>query len=83
MRENKRKILVSQYEAFMAQSKEGIIEVFERFHKLVNDLQLSGKFYTKKELNMMFLLTVPTHLKGRVSSLRERDMNKISYNIFL
>ena len=30
---------------------------------------------------MKFLLTVPTHLEGRVSSLRERDMNKISYDV--
>lgn len=79
--DNKKQILVSQYEAFMAQPKEGITEVFERFHKLINDLQLSGKVYTKKELNMKFLLTVPTHLEGRVSSLKERDMNKISYDV--
>ena len=52
VRENKRQILVSQYEAFMAQPKEGITEVFVRFHKLVNDLPLSGKVYTKKEMNL-------------------------------
>ena len=34
VKENKKHILVSQYEAFMAQPKEDITEVFERFHKL-------------------------------------------------
>ncbi|XP_074355805.1 uncharacterized protein LOC141695460 [Apium graveolens] len=38
VRSNQRKILVSQYEGFMAKPKEDINEVFERLNKLINDL---------------------------------------------
>ena len=65
----------------MAQPKEGITEVFERFHMFVNELQLNGKTYSTKELNMKFLLTVPNHLEPRVNALRERDLSKISYDV--
>ena len=40
VRSNQRRILVSQYEGFMAKPKEGTTEVFERFNKIINDLQL-------------------------------------------
>lgn len=81
VRENKKQILLSQYEAFMAQPKEGITEVFERFYRLVNELLFNGKTYSTKELNMKFLLTVANHLEPKVKSLRERDLNKITYNV--
>ncbi|XP_074346312.1 uncharacterized protein LOC141685085 [Apium graveolens] len=45
VRSNQRRILVSQYDGFMEKLKEGITEVFERFNKLVNDLQLHDKYY--------------------------------------
>ena len=81
VRENKKHILISQYEAFMAQSKEGITEVFERFNRLINKLKIYGKHYETKELNMKFLLTLPTHLEPRISSLLERDLTNISYDV--
>lgn len=50
VRNNKKQILVSQYEAFMANPKEGITEEIERFNKLTNELQLHEKIYINKEL---------------------------------
>ena len=79
VRDNKRHILVSQYETFMVKPNEGISEVFERFNRLINDLKLHEKYYDTKELNMKFLLTLLEHLEGRISSLRERDMCKKRY----
>ena len=38
VKDNQKQILVSQYESFMAKPNESIIEVFERFNKLINDL---------------------------------------------
>lgn len=55
VRENKKQILVCQYETFMAKPKEGIIKVFERFNKLISELQLQGKIYNNKKLNIRFL----------------------------
>ena len=43
VRSNQRRILISQYEGFMAKPKESITYVFER--KLINDLQFHDKYY--------------------------------------
>ncbi|XP_074348999.1 uncharacterized protein LOC141688727 [Apium graveolens] len=58
VRSNQRRILISQYESFMAKHKEGITEIFERFNKLINDLQLHDKLYEVEEVNLRFLLTL-------------------------
>lgn len=65
----------------MTQPKGRITEVFERFNKLINELQLSRKMYSTKKLNMKFFLTAPNHLEPRVNSLRERDLNKVSCDV--
>ncbi|KAL8118766.1 hypothetical protein AgCh_016318 [Apium graveolens] len=49
VRSNQRRILISQYEGFMAKPKESITDVFERFNKLINDLQLHDKYYEAEE----------------------------------
>ena len=79
VKDNQRQILVSQYEGFMANPNENITEVFERFNKLINDLQLHNKYYKTKEVNLKFLLTLPDHLESKISAIREgRDSNKIT-----
>ena len=50
-------------------------------------MNLQGKFYRQKEINRLFLLTIPTHLKHRITAIREsRDMNEVSlerlYGVF-
>lgn len=79
VRENKLEILTSQYEHFKSNPSEGITEVFERYNKLINDLNLNGKHYTIKEINKKFLLTLPPHLEHRITAIREaRDLSEIS-----
>ena len=79
VRENRLEILTSEYEHFKFTAGEGISEVFERYNKLINKLNLQGKFYTQKEINIKFLLTLPTHLEHRITAIREsRDMNEVS-----
>ena len=79
VRENRLEILTSEYEHFKSISGEGISEVFERYNKLINKLNLQGKFYTQKEINRKFLLTLSTHLEHRITAIREsRDMNEVS-----
>ena len=79
VRENRLEILTSEYEHFKSTTGEGISEVFERYNKLINKLNLQGKFYTQKEINRKFLLTLPTHLEHRITAIREsRDMNEVS-----
>ena len=56
VRENKMEILVSEYEHFKSKPGEGITEVFERYNRLINDLNIHGKYYTLKEINKKFCL---------------------------
>ena len=38
--------------------------------------------YTQKEINRKFLLTLPTHLEHRITTIREsRDLNEVSLEI--
>ena len=46
VRENRLEILTSEYEHYKSTSGEGILEVFERYNKLINKRNLQGKFYT-------------------------------------
>ncbi|KAK1377988.1 CCHC-type domain-containing protein [Heracleum sosnowskyi] len=80
VKDNQRKILISQYEAFMAKPGEDLTSIFERFSKLLTELQIHGKYYDRKELNMKFLLTLPEHLEHRITAIREgRNMNNVTY----
>ena len=79
VRENRLEILTSEYEHFKSTSGEGISEVFKRYNKLINKLNLQGKFYTQKEINKKFLFTILTHLEHRMTAIKEsRDMNEVS-----
>ncbi|KAL8103331.1 hypothetical protein AgCh_027774 [Apium graveolens] len=82
IRSNQRRILILQYEGFMAKPKERITDVFERFNKLINDLQLHDKYYEAKEVNLKFLLTLPDHLEQKISAIREgRDLSRITLKV--
>ena len=53
--------------------------MFIRLNNLINNLNLNGKYYDNKEVNMKFLLTLPEHLEHRITAIREsRDLNEIS-----
>ncbi|KAK1401552.1 hypothetical protein POM88_001157 [Heracleum sosnowskyi] len=79
VKDNQRQILISQYEAFMAKSGEDLTTMFERFSKLMTELQIHAKYYDMKELNVKFLLTLPEHLEHKVTAIREgRNLNNIS-----
>ena len=79
VRENKLEILTSEYEYFKSNPGEGITEVFERYNALINNLNINGKYYSIREVNKKFLLTLPTHLEHRITTIREaRDLSEIS-----
>ncbi|XP_063936103.1 uncharacterized protein LOC135147181 [Daucus carota subsp. sativus] len=67
VRENKKEILVAQY----YDNKD--------YDNLINNLNLNGKYYDNKEVNLKFLLTLPEHLEHRITTIREsRDLSAIS-----
>ena len=70
---------MAQYEQFGSNPGEGISEVFIRLNILINNLNLNGKYYDKKEVNMKFLLTLPEHLEHIITTMRKsRDLNEIA-----
>ena len=48
---------------------ESITQVFERYNKLLNNLNLHGTVYTFREVNRKFMLTLPSHLKHKISKM--------------
>ncbi|KAL8119782.1 hypothetical protein AgCh_017046 [Apium graveolens] len=79
VRKNKLEILTSEYEHFKSNPGEGITEVFERYNALINNLNINDKYYSIREVNKKFLLTLPTHLEHRIIAIREaRDLSEIS-----
>jgi len=74
VRENKKEILVAQYEQFGSNPGEGISEVFIRFNNLINNLNLNGKYYDNKEVNLKFLLTLPEHLEHRITAIERAEI---------
>ena len=66
----------------MAKPKESITDVFKRFNKLINDLQLHDKYCEAEEVNLKFLLTLPDHLEQKISAIREgRDLSRITLEV--
>ena len=63
----------------MEKAGEALTQTFERFNKLLAELQIHGKFYEKKKVNVKFLLTLPEHLENRATAIREgRNLKNIS-----
>ncbi|KAL8103584.1 hypothetical protein AgCh_027964 [Apium graveolens] len=63
--------------------KESITDVFERFNKLINDLQLYKQYYEAEEVNLKFFLTLPDHLEQKISAIGEgRDLSRITLKVF-
>ncbi|KAL8107605.1 hypothetical protein AgCh_024134 [Apium graveolens] len=66
----------------MDKPKEGIIEVFERFNKLINDLKLHDKYYEAEEVNLKLLLTFPVHFEQKIYAFREgRDLSRMTLEV--
>lgn len=66
----------------MENPRECIIEVFDRFNKLIIDLQLHGKYYETHYKNLKFLRTFLDHLEQKISATREgRDQVKMSLQV--
>ena len=66
VKENRLDILTSQYEAFKYLPGESTTQVFKRYNKLLNDLNLHGKVYISREVNWKFMLTLPSHFDTRL-----------------
>ena len=54
IKEEKKSILVSQYESFKMNNNESIDDIFCRFNSLIKDLEDLGKVYPQSEINKKY-----------------------------
>ncbi|KAK1379053.1 hypothetical protein POM88_025797 [Heracleum sosnowskyi] len=59
IKKNRRGILIQEYEQFEAKHDEDIIEIYDRFLTLLNELSLVGKVYDVEDSNVKFLRSLP------------------------
>ena len=78
MKEEKKFILVSQYESFKMLSNESIDDMFCRFNSLVKDLHDLGKDYPKIEINRKLLNGLRKEYRTKAIAIEtSRDLAKL------
>ncbi|KAL8090857.1 hypothetical protein AgCh_040067 [Apium graveolens] len=71
IKKNMRTILIQEYEHFDSRDIESLIEIYDRFQKLLNDLSLVNKEYDLEDSNLKFLLALPEKWDFKVTSIRD------------
>ncbi|XP_074348978.1 uncharacterized protein LOC141688211 [Apium graveolens] len=59
IKKNRRDVLMQEYEQFDVKSDETIIDIYDRFLTLLNDLSLVGNEYDKEDSYTKFLRALP------------------------
>jgi len=71
--------LIQEYELFIMQPKENIVDVQKRFIHIVNHLTGLGKVFNKEELNIKVLKCLDRSWQPKVIATSEsRDLSKLS-----
>nr|XP_016495906.1 PREDICTED: uncharacterized protein LOC107814916 [Nicotiana tabacum] len=73
-------MLVHDYELFSMKEGESIKEIFARFNKIISDLKVFGKPYTRGDQVRKILRSLPTTWQTKVVTLESQDLNKLSYD---
>ena len=58
--ENRRSLLIQQYEMFSRNSRESLTETYNRFNCLLNDLKQHGHVTLNKDMLIKFLRSLPS-----------------------
>ncbi|MGI4673377.1 hypothetical protein ACR2XN_28335 [Klebsiella pneumoniae] len=69
VQENRLDILTSEYEAFKSRPGENITQLYERYHRLLNELSIYGKVYPTRQSNRKFMLTLPFEIDRSCSDI--------------
>ncbi|KAL8120221.1 hypothetical protein AgCh_017385 [Apium graveolens] len=78
VRENKMQLLIQQYEHFHYEESGSLTDIFSRFQKLLNALNLHGRVYQTKDSNLKFFRSLPKEWKLMTVLLR----NSLDYKKF-
>ncbi|XP_074356141.1 uncharacterized protein LOC141695828 [Apium graveolens] len=72
IKNNRRVVLVLEYEQFYDKADESIIDIYYRFLTLLNDLSLVGKEYDREDSNTKFLRDLPEEWDTQASIIRHQ-----------
>ncbi|GJV05343.1 ribonuclease H-like domain-containing protein [Tanacetum coccineum] len=80
-------ILKQQYENFTASKSEGLDKTYDRFQKLISQLEILGEVISLKDANLKFLRSLPTAWNTHTLIMRNKaDLDTLSmddlYNNF-
>ena len=70
IKKNRRAILIQEYEYFEAKYDESLIDVYDRFLTLLNELALVGQMYLNEFSNIKFLRSLPEEWDVQTSIIR-------------
>ncbi|KAL8121436.1 hypothetical protein AgCh_018239 [Apium graveolens] len=79
IKKNRRAVLIQEYEHFEAKPDESLIDIYDRFLTLLNNLSLVGKVYDQDDSNTKFLRALSEEWETQTSIIqhqRERKSNK-------
>ena len=72
-------ILIEEYEYFEARSRETLIETYDRFTRLLNDMAMHDKHYDNEDVNTKFIRSLPEMYDKNSIAIREaNDLYKIT-----
>ncbi|KAL8109079.1 hypothetical protein AgCh_025247 [Apium graveolens] len=79
IKKNRRAVLIQEYEHFEAKSDESLIDIYDRFLTLLNNLSLVGKMYDLEDSNTKFLRALNEEWETQTSIIRHRYSNINAY----
>ncbi|XP_074327787.1 uncharacterized protein LOC141665701 [Apium graveolens] len=79
VKKNARSLLIQEHEYFEAKYGQSIIEMYDRFTKLLNEMAILGKVYDAEDTNTKFLRALPEEWDNKTTTIREaRDLDDIT-----
>nr|AJE29371.1 putative gag protein [Coffea canephora] len=79
IKEQKKSLLVSQYEFFKMHPLENVDKMCSRFCDIIEDLKLLGKEYSLGEKNRKILNALPKEWENKINAIEEaKDLNSMS-----
>nr|GEW27464.1 hypothetical protein [Tanacetum cinerariifolium] len=66
-------ILKQNYENFVASSQEGLDKTYDRFQKLISQLEIHGEVISHKDANLKFLRSLPSAWKNFALIMRNKS----------
>ncbi|GJW30422.1 putative ribonuclease H-like domain-containing protein [Tanacetum coccineum] len=76
-------IMKQQYENFAASRSEGLDKIYDRFQKLISQLEIHGEVITQEDANLKLLRSLPSAWNNIALIMRNKaDLDELSMEIY-